>query len=142
MKKHVLLFLSTVLLPFAVPANDEASDRSTILAAIDCFTQWDLEGGTEKTVAPCLSSDVVYQRVNQQGELIRYTPGFTYDGKGKDDYVPYVTELEIFGNMAIVKTHKHRTPPKTPYMKAFVLYRLADGWRITNVIWGGITPGQ
>jgi len=25
-------------------------------------------------------------------------------------------------------------------MKAFILYKLKDGWRITNVIWGGITP--
>ena len=134
-----------VLLPLGAHADDHAgqalNDRATILAAIECFTKWDLEGGTEESVAPCLSKDVVYQRVNQNGELIRYTPGFAYDGKGKNDYVPYITELEIFGNMAIVKVHKHRTPPNNAYMKAFVLYDLAEGWRITNVVWGGITPG-
>lgn len=119
-----------------------ATDREEIISAINCFIDWDREGGTAETLAPCVVADVVYQRVNAEGELIRYTPGFDYDGKGIDDYVPYITETEIFGNMAMVKTHKHREPPGNPYMKAFILYRLKEGWRITNVVWGGITPAK
>jgi len=145
MKILILFFIALSVLPLSVLADDHSgvkadNDRATILAAIECFTKWDLEGGAAQSVAPCLAKDVVYQRVNQKGELIRYTPGFDYEGKGKTDYVPYITELEIFGNMSLVKVHKHRVAPQTPYMKAFVLYNLADGWRITNVIWGGITP--
>lgn len=119
---------------------EASTDREQIVDAINCFITWDREGGDADSVAPCMSKDVVYQRVNDEGELLRYTPGFDYEGKGLDDYVPYITETEIFGNMAMVKTHKHRAAPKSPYMKAFILYRLKDGWRITNVVWGGITP--
>ncbi len=124
------------------PTAAASTDREDIIAAIDCFISWDREGGTAESVAPCLAQDVVYQRVNDKGELIRYTPGFDYDGKGIDDYVPYITEVEIFGDMAMVKTHKHREAPKNAYMKAFILYQLKEGWRITNVVWGGITPGK
>ena len=136
--KHILIILTTsLLLGFS---HAYASDRTEITEAIDCFVNWDREGGTAETVKPCVSEKVQYQRVNDQGELILYTPDFKFEGKGLDDYVPYLTELEIFGNMAIVKTHKHRTAPKPTYMKAFILYKLKDGWRITNVVWGGITP--
>ena len=116
------------------------NERTQVVYAIECFLKWDREGGTKESVKPCMHEQVVYQRVNAEGELIRYTPEFTFEGKGLDDYVPYITELEIFGNLAIVKTHKHRTAPNWPYMKAFILYRLNEGWRITNVVWGGITP--
>ncbi|MBX2849161.1 MAG: hypothetical protein KTR16_12620 [Acidiferrobacterales bacterium] len=137
------LFLTFLcLLSLNTVANNAATDRNQIITAINCFIDWDLNGGTNKTVEPCLFKDVVYQRVNLKGELIRYTPGFEYDGKGKDDYVPYITELEIFGNMAIVKTHKHRDASNAAYMKAFILYKLTEGWRITNVVWGGLTPEQ
>ncbi|MEM9314751.1 MAG: hypothetical protein AAGA95_09000 [Pseudomonadota bacterium] len=132
--------LTLLLASNAFASAHAATDREQVLAAIDCFITWDREGGDAESVAPCLSTDVVYQRVNDRGELLRYTPGFDYQGKGLDDYVPYITEAEIFGNMAIVKTHKHRSAPKRPYMKAFILYRLREGWRITNVVWGGITP--
>jgi len=135
--KHVLAIALLLLLSMNLA---QASDRSEITAAIDCFMSWDREGGTPESVQPCVSDKVQYQRVNDQGELIVYTPDFNFDGKGLDDYVPYVTALEIFGNLAMVKTHKHRAAPKTAYMKAFILYKLKDGWRITNVIWGGITP--
>lgn len=135
--KHIL---SVTLILLLSMNSALASDRSDIVAAIDCFISWDREGGTPETVKPCVSDKVQYQRVNDQGELILYTPDFNFDGKGLDDYVPYVTGLEIFGNMAIVKTHKHRAAPKYAYMKAFILYKLNDGWRITNVVWGGITP--
>ena len=140
----ILLKLLSLSLLFMISQNtyaaDYSSDRADIVAAIQCFTNWDLNGGNDESVEPCIDKQVVYQRVNLKGELIRYTPAFEYEGKGADDYVPYITELEIFGNMAIVKTHKHRATPNKPYMKAFILYRLAEGWRITNVVWGGVTP--
>ena len=141
-----LLKLSTLVLislfSLNAQADQTATDREQIVTAINCFTNWDLNGGNDETVAPCLYKDVVYQRVNLKGELIRYTPGFEYDSKGANDYVPYITEVEIFGNMAMVKTHKHRDSPNKAYMKAFILYKLAEGWRITNVVWGGITPNR
>lgn len=139
-KLSILLMLC--LLSLNSHAEQIATDRSQIIAAINCFTNWDLNGGNDESVAPCIYKDVVYQRVNLKGELIRYTPGFEYEGKGANDYVPYITEVEIFGNMAMVKTHKHRDAPAKPYMKALLLYKLADGWRITNVVWGSISPGM
>lgn len=139
-KKSLMFLLTIMCLSTFTYADDHSSDRTEIVAAINCFTNWDLNGGDAESVAPCIYKDVVYQRVDAKGELIRYTPGFEYDGKGKDDYVPYITEVEIFGNMAMVKTHKHRATPNIPYMKAFILYKLNTGWRITNVVWGGITP--
>ena len=139
MNKGIVALALLLALP-ATASAQALTDREQIIAAIDCFITWDREGGDAESVAPCLSRDVVYQRVNDSGELIRYTPGFDYEGKGLDDYVPYITEAEIFGNMAIVKTHKHRQAPKSAYMKAFILYRLKEGWRIANVVWGGITP--
>ncbi len=143
MKRPVPIFIVLSFAALSALAADHGNaDRSAIIAAIDCFTTWDLEGGTAQSVEPCLAKDVMYQRVNQKGELIRYTPDFAYEGKGKSDYVPYVTELEIFGGLAIVKVHKHRGAPNKAYMKALILYKLAEGWRITNVIWGDITPEQ
>lgn len=139
---RIIATAACLLLSNVTLAAHGSTDREEIIAAINCFTTWDLEGGNAASVAPCMSQDVVYQRVNDKGELIRYTPGFDYEGKGRDDYVPYITETEIFGNLAIVKTHKHRDAPKSPYMKAFLLYKLKDGWRITNVVWGSITPAK
>lgn len=120
----------------------QASDRAAIIESIDCFIAWDREGGDAESVSGCLHDKVAYQRVNNDGELIVYTPSFDFEGKGLDDYTPYITELEIFGNMAMVKTHKHREKPGSPYMKAFILYKLKDGWKITNVVWGAITPEE
>ncbi len=147
MKKTILIsllayfaFANTIIASETVNEKPALSDRAQIIAAVDCFTKWDREGGNAESVAPCIYEKVAYQRVNDKGELIVYTPEFESEGKGIDDYVPYVTELEIFGNMAIVKTHKHRAAPNWPYMKAVILYKLKDGRRITNVVWGGITP--
>ena len=147
MKKTILITLVTLLsFGHTITASETAidtpvlSDRAQIIAAVACFTNWDREGGNAESVAPCIYEKVAYQRVNDKGELLVYTPEFESEGKGIDDYTPYVTELEIFGNMAIVKTHKHRAAPKWPYMKAAILYKLKDGWLITNVVWGGITP--
>lgn len=133
--------LSIIVITLLLSMNSAfASDRSEITDVINCFLTWDREGGNDESVKPCLYEKVQYQRVNENGELLLYTPGFEFEGKGIDDYTPYVTELEIFGNMAIVKTYKHRAAPNNAYMKAFILYKLSEGWRITNVVWGGITP--
>ena len=134
--RHFLFIL--LFTPFFTSANIDG-DRDQIVELMKHFHQWDQTGGKER-MSTIFAEDVRYNRVDEQGNFIGYSVDPDYKGRGKDAYIPFIIELDIYGNMAIVKT-LHHYPAKGSYIKAFVLHQLKSGWRITNVSWGAITPG-
>ncbi|TQV88555.1 hypothetical protein [Aliikangiella coralliicola] len=137
---RIFLLLSTTLfcgIPFSTHA-ESLTDRQAITDTMDNFYHWDHKGGAD-FAKRSLAESVRYNRISKEGEHISYSVDFAYKGKGVNAYIPYIVELDIYGNMAVVKS-VHHYDEKRSYLKAFVLHKLAQGWRITNVSWGKITP--
>ncbi|MEO1595637.1 MAG: hypothetical protein AAFS02_10395 [Pseudomonadota bacterium] len=135
------LFLGLAL---AAPSAFGQSDREQIKAAMACFYQWDLYGG-EQYSSKCIADTVLYHRIEENGRHSYGTPPLDNDtGKGAEAVIHNLIDIDIYNDMAVV-TSLHRYQPESPqntYMKNIVLYKLADGWRITNVVWGRVTNAQ
>ncbi|MEO0576915.1 MAG: hypothetical protein AAF004_15770 [Pseudomonadota bacterium] len=126
------------------PAAYADSDREQIKAAMECFYRWDHHGGAENS-SQCISDTVLYHRIDENGQHSYGTPPLDNDsGKGEDAVIHNLIDINIYNDMAVV-TSLHRYTPEAPrntYIKNLVLYKLADGWRITNVFWGRVTNTQ
>lgn len=131
------MFLLLSIMPFYTHAAS-LTDRQKITSAMDNFYQWDYTGKKE-FAEKSLAHSVLYNRVSKEGKHISYAVQFQWEGKGVDAYKSYITGLDIYGDMAVVKAI-HHYQEKGAYLKAFVLHKLAQGWRITHVSWGEITP--
>jgi len=140
--KYVTLFIAATLT--LLPTAHADTDREQIKAAMECFYQWDLYGGKENS-SKCIADNVQYHRVTQEGEHSFGTP--TLDsptGKGEGTLVHNLVDIDVYNDMAVV-TSLHRYMPDSPrntYMKTLVLYKLKEGWRISSVSWGRVTPDQ
>lgn len=132
MKRLLFIVWAVISLPLM------ADDRTEVVDVMQSFYQWDMEGGAEIAKA-IFSQSAKYNRVDQNKKHIAYSVDPTWTGKGKDAYKPYIVGLEIFGNMAIVRS-LHHYDKRGAYTKVFILHKLVDGWQITNVSWGAITP--
>ena len=125
------------------PAALADTDREQIKAAMECFYQWDLHGGREYS-SKCIADSVLYHRIDN-GEHSYGTPPLDNDsGKGAEAVIHNLLDIDIYNDMAVV-TSLHRYQPEAPrntYVKNIVLFKLADGWRITNVAWGRVTNDQ
>jgi hypothetical protein len=134
---------STLVLGLALfaPAAAADSDREQIKAAMECFYQWDLYGGAERS-SKCIADSVLYHRIDENGAHSYGTPDLDSDtGKGADAVIHNLVDIDIYNDMAVV-TSLHRYQPESPrntYMKSIVLYKLAEGWRIANVVWGRVS---
>lgn len=133
----IRLLLLLVIASFPAFAD---SDREEIAQVMADFQQWDHLGGVERA-KKSLAKTVRYNYVDKEGKHVSYTVDFAYQGKGKAAYKPYIVALDIYGNMAVVKAIHHYNNEQA-YLKAFVLHKLAQGWQITNVSWGQITPDK
>lgn len=120
------------------------SDREQIKEAMECFYQWDLYGGEERS-SKCIADTVLYHRIDDNGDHAYGTPPLDNDtGKGGDAVIHNLLDIDIYNDMAVV-TSLHRYQPESPrntYVKNIVLFKLAEGWRITNVAWGRVTNRQ
>lgn len=138
--------LTTLILALGLlaPAAYADTDREQIKAAMECFYQWDLHGGKEHS-SKCIADNVLYHRVDQNGQHAYSTPKLDDDtGKGADTVIHNLVNIDIYNDMAVV-TSLHRYQPESPrntYIKNLVLYKLADGWRIASVAWGRVTNEQ
>ncbi|MFK7886809.1 MAG: hypothetical protein AB8G16_08080 [Gammaproteobacteria bacterium] len=141
MKTIITLVLG---LAFIAPTALADSDREQIKAAMECFYQWDLYGGKENS-SKCISDTVLYHRIDENGQHAYGTPTLDNDtGKGADALVHHLIDIDIYSNMAVV-TSLHRYQPEAPrntYVKNIVLFKFADGWRISSVAWGRVTNDQ
>ncbi|MEM9533948.1 MAG: hypothetical protein AAGA23_23745 [Pseudomonadota bacterium] len=133
----------TFALLLASAAHAE-TDREQIKAAMECFYQWDLHGSKEHS-SKCISETVLYHRIDQDGQHSYGTPPLDNPtGKGADAVIHNLLDIDIYNDMAVV-TSLHRYQPEAPentYVKNIILYKLATGWRITNVAWGRVTNLQ
>ncbi len=133
-----------VIIGFSTPAAFAQTDREQIKAAIECFYTWDLHGGKENS-SKCISDNVQYHRVDQDGKHAHGTPPLDGEsGKGADALIHHLIDIDIYNDMAVV-TSLHRYMPESPrntYVKNLVLHKLAVGWRITSVAWGRVTNTQ
>ncbi|MFK8014750.1 MAG: hypothetical protein AB8G17_04875 [Gammaproteobacteria bacterium] len=139
------IFTTAVLaLALFAPTAYAQSDREQIKAAMECFYQWDLYGGKEHS-SKCISDTVLYHRIDENGQHSHGTPQLDKeDGKGAEAVIHNLLDIDIYNDMAVV-TSLHRYQPESPrntYVKNIVLFKLADGWRITNVAWGRVTNQQ
>ncbi|MEM6605121.1 MAG: hypothetical protein AAF671_05130, partial [Pseudomonadota bacterium] len=120
------------------------TDREQIKAAMECFYQWDLYGGKENS-SKCIADTVLYHRIDENRQHSYGTPPLDNDtGKGADAVIHNLMDIDIYNDMAVV-TSLHRYQPEAPrntYMKNIVLFKLDDGWRVTNVAWGRVTNLQ
>jgi hypothetical protein len=132
---RILLLLS--IIPFYTHA-ESLTDRQKIINAMGYFHQWDFTGSKE-LAEKSVEKSVRYNRVSKEGKHISYTPDFEWKGKGVDAYLPIIIGLDIYGGMAVVRVVHHHEE-KGRYLKAIIFHKLAEGWRITNVSWGKITP--
>lgn len=141
MKTIATIALGLTLFAHAAHAD---SDRDQIKAAMECFYQWDLHGGKD-TSSKCISDTVLYHRIDENGNHSYGTPPLDNDtGKGAEAVIHNLLDIDIYNDMAVV-TSLHRYQPEAPqntYVKNIVLFKLADGWRITNVAWGRVTNDQ
>lgn len=141
--KNLAAVLMLGLTLVTVNAHAE-TDREQIKAAMECFYQWDLHGGEENS-SKCISDTVLYHRIDDKGAHSYGTPTLDSDtGKGADAVIHHLIDIDIYNDMAIV-TSLHRYQPEAPrntYVKSFVLFKLAEGWRITNAAWGRVTNTQ
>lgn len=141
MKPTILLALVFASATTAVHAD---TDREDIKAVVECFYNWDIHGG-EKYSSQCMSDTVLYHRIDQDGKHSYGTPPLdSPSGKGVDAIKHNLIDIDIYNDMAVV-TSLHRYMPESPrntYVKNLVLFKLADGWRITNVSWGRVTNDQ
>ncbi|MFK7954744.1 MAG: hypothetical protein AB8B96_01520 [Lysobacterales bacterium] len=140
MKTIAMLLLGLVMIG---PAFAQ-TDREQIKSAVECFYQWDLHGGKDRS-SKCLSDTVLYHRIDQNGQHAFGTPTLDSDsGKGADALIHHLLDINIYTDMAVV-TSLHRYQPESPrntYTKNLVLHKLADGWRITSVAWGRVSNTQ
>jgi len=137
--KLTKLILLLCLLPFYASA-EALTDRQRINQVMDSFYQWDHTGGTHNA-ENSLAHTVRYNRLDEGGKHIAYSIDFNYEGKGKNAYQHFIAGLDIYGKMAVVRSiHYHAG--KGSYLKTFILHKLTQGWRITNVSWGKITPEE
>jgi hypothetical protein len=135
MNKLFILILITI--SFSTTAQP-LSDRQQIVDTMEVFHQWDYTGKKE-FAEKSLASSVKYHKIGKEGDHISYSVDFDWKGKGVDAYNSYITGLDIFGNIAIVKAiHYHQE--KGQYVKVFILHKLKQGWRITSVAWGKYSP--
>ena len=141
MKLFNLLALAIVLV---APSSFADSDREQIKAAMECFYTWDHHGGKENS-SKCISDNVVYHRIDQEGKHSYGTPALDNpEGKGEDAVIHNLIDIDIYNDMAVVTSLHRYTPesPKLTYMKSIVLFKLADGWRVSSVAWGRVTNNQ
>jgi hypothetical protein len=133
-----LLFLLSFI-PFHLEA-ETLTDRQQISQTMKSFYQWDHTGGIDNA-NKSFAASVLYNRIGEQGNHITYTPNFDYKGAGENAYLPIIVDMDIYGKMALVRS-VHHYEGKGRYLKAFVLHKLQQGWRITNVSWGKLTPHE
>ncbi|MEO0424492.1 MAG: hypothetical protein AAF184_19295 [Pseudomonadota bacterium] len=133
-----------VTLALLAPAAYADTDREQIKAAMECFYRWDLHGGAENS-SQCIADTVLYHRIDENGRHSYGTPPLDNDtGKGAEAVIHNLLDIDIYNDMAVV-TSLHRYQPEAPqntYMKNIVLFKLEEGWRITNVVWGRVTNQQ
>ncbi|WOJ97675.1 hypothetical protein R0137_03655 [Congregibacter brevis] len=143
MNKVTAVILGLTLLAATAQAQT-LSDREAIKAAMECFYQWDLYGGKENS-SKCISDTVIYHRIDENGGHAFGTPVLDNDsGKGADALIHNLVDIDIYNDMAVV-TSLHRYQPEAPrntYVKNLVLFKLAEGWRISSVAWGRVTNTQ
>ncbi|MFK8031214.1 MAG: hypothetical protein AB8G18_13345 [Gammaproteobacteria bacterium] len=141
MKRLILLILSALAFTPTVHAD---TDREEIKEAMECFYKWDLYGGKENS-SRCIADNVLYHRVDQDGKHAYSTPKLDgTSGKGEGALKHKLVDINIYNDMAVV-TSLHLYQPESPrntYMKHLVLYKLADGWRVSSVSWGRVTNSQ
>ena len=118
-----------------------SNDRTEIHQAMQCFFQWDLNGGTAEEAQKCILENVQYQRI-VDGNLDIGSPGLEFKGKGADAHRFNILNIDIYNDVAFVNAllRYNPGPEESPYVKTFVLYKLKQGWRVTNVLWGKPTP--
>lgn len=139
--KHLLILLTGL---FSVLSSQQAlasDDREQISQVMQCFSKWDIDGGTAAEAEKCISPDVRYQR-NDKGEIKAYTPDLNWKGKGKEALEAHLLDINVYNDMAVVTVLNRYNPgvDERHFVKTFILYKLKQGWRITNVVWGKRTP--
>ena len=141
MNKYTVIALGLAVI---APAALADSDREEIKAVMEHFYAWDLNGG-EDNAANSLADSVLYHRIDENGQHSYGTPPLgDATGKGAEAVIHNLLDIDIYNDMAVV-TSLHRYQPEAPrntYVKNIVLFKLAEGWRITNVAWGRVTNDQ
>ena len=143
--KHTLLLLLTfiVIQSSYAQSDNKQSDREQINQTMSSFFKWDLEGGVDNA-EKALSKTVLYHRLNEKREHVTNTPNFDWEGKGKNAHEHNIVDVDIYKDMAVVTVLLRYNPQSASntYMKTFILYKLAQGWRVTNVTWGSVKNTQ
>lgn len=142
-KITIILFFTTLALYCTTVCAQESSDRAQINETMQSFFKWDLEGGVDNA-NKALSKTVLYHRINDKGQHATNTPNFDWEGKGKDAHQHNIVDIDIYNDMAVVTALLRYNPqsPRNTYMKTFILYKLSQGWRVTNVTWGRVMNNQ
>ncbi len=138
------IIICTLALFSTTAVSQDNTDRAQINQTMTHFFKWDLEGGLENA-NKALSKTVLYHRINEKGEHVTNTPeNFDWDGKGAEAHQHNIVDIDIYNDMAIVTSLIRYNPqsPRNTYMKTFILYKLSQGWRITNVTWGRVSNQQ
>lgn len=119
--------------------KDTLSDREEINQVMITFFKWDTEGGVV-SAENSLSKTALYHFVNDKGQHETFPADFDFKGKGKDAPEHDIVDIDIYDNMAVVTVLLRYK--KNTYMKTFILYKLLQGWRITNLAWGSLKNTQ
>lgn len=133
MKRSTLLIILFSL--FSSPVFAEQSDREQVNQAIQCFFDWDKTGNPD-TGKKCVYEGILFQYVNKEGSIGKFTPKLLNDGD--QGVVHRLLDLDIYNDLAVVTALTQHAPisDDNTYMKNITLHKTIDGWRVTNVFWG------
>jgi len=113
-------------------------DRDAVHTAIKNFFIGDHTGSVEHKKLS-MHEKGAYRYVTRDG---KYGDGvFSFDqGDSDQSYTEELLDVEIYGNMALVKCRLNRINASKPSYKLFTLHKFGEDWRITTITWGyGIT---
>ena len=113
-------------------------DRAAVHTAIKNFFIGD-HTGSVKHKKLSMHEKGAYRYVTRDG---KYGDGvFSFkEGDSDQTYTEELLDVEIYGNMALVKCRLNRDNAPLPSYKLFTLHKFEVGWRITTITWGyGIT---